>query len=92
MQKVKNIPLSRAITDFVSNALVADEDVEQDVFDGGSILNLLLRENNMRCQDKILGVLVFVFDGHPENLATTCNTHKPINDVCLNFLRHKQPI
>ena len=60
MQKAKNLPLSRALTDFVSNALVADEEVEQEVFDGGSILNLLLRENNMRCQDKGLKYTSYV--------------------------------
>ena len=41
MQKAKHLPLSRAITDFASNGVASDEEVEQEVFDDGSILNLL---------------------------------------------------
>ena len=40
--------LTRAITDFVSNALVIVEEVEQVVFDVGSILHLILWEKNIR--------------------------------------------
>ena len=52
MQKAENPPLTRAITDFVSNALVVGEEVEQVVFDDGSILNLILWEKSIRSQDK----------------------------------------
>ena len=45
IQKAKNPPLTRAITD---NALVIDEEVEQVAFDGGSILHLILWEKNIR--------------------------------------------
>ena len=43
--------LTRAITDFVSNALVIVEEVEQVVFDVGSTVRLILWEKNIRWQD-----------------------------------------
>ena len=42
MQKAENPPLTRAITNFLFNALVIVEEVEQIVFDVGSILHLIL--------------------------------------------------
>ena len=79
MQKVENPSLTRAITDFVSNAV--GEEVEQVVFYGGSILNLILWEKNIRWQDTKLIISNFrsanaVFDRYPENLTTTDNTRK----------------
>ena len=85
IEKAENLPLTRAITDFVSNALAVGEEVEQVVFYGGSILNLILWEKNIKWQDtglKYTSNFVsnfrsagFVFDGYPENL-TTDNTNK----------------
>ena len=84
-EKQKNPPLARAATDFVSNAPVICEEAEQVVFDGGSILNLILWEKNIRCQDIGLKYTSYVisnfrsasvvFDGYPETLNTTDNTH-----------------
>ena len=78
--------LTRAITDFVSNALVIVEEVEQVVFDVGSMLHLILWEKNIRWQDTGLKYTsyiisnfwsaIVVFDGYPENLTRTDNTHK----------------
>ena len=42
MLKAENPPLTRAMTDFVSNVIVIGEEVEQVVFDGRSILHLIL--------------------------------------------------
>ena len=44
MEKVEKPHLSRAITNFVSNATVICEEAEQVGFDGGSILHLVLWE------------------------------------------------
>ena len=51
MQIAENTPLTRALTDIVSNALVTGEELEQVVFDDGSILNPILWEKNIRWQD-----------------------------------------
>ena len=86
MQIAENTPLTRALTDIVSNALVTGEELEQVVFDDGSILNPILWEKNISWQDTGLKYTSYVisnfrsasvvFDGYPENLTTTDNTHK----------------
>ena len=78
--------LYRDITDFVSNATVICEEAEQVVFDGGHILHVILRAKNIRWQDtglKYTSCVISnfrsasaVFDGYPENVTTTDNTHK----------------
>ena len=42
MQRVEKLPLTRAITDIVSNAPVICEEAEQVAFGGASMLNLIL--------------------------------------------------
>ena len=69
-----------------SNVPVICEESEQVVFDGGSILHLILWEKNIRLQDAGLKYISYVnsdfpstsvaFDNYPENLTTTDNTHK----------------
>ena len=86
MKKEEKPPIARAITDFVSNAPIICEGAEQVVFDGGSILHLIMQKKNIRCQDAGLRctscvILNFssasiVFDGYPETLNTTDNTYK----------------
>ena len=53
MDKAEQPLLARAITDFVSSATVICEETEQVVFDGGSILHLILWEkiSGARIQD-----------------------------------------
>ena len=90
MEKAEKPPLARAITYFVSNANLIGEEVEQVIFDGCSILHLILCEKTIRCQDTsystsykytIYVISNFrsasvVFDGYLETLTTTDNTHK----------------
>ena len=86
MEKVEKPHLSRAITNFVSNATVICEEAEQVGFDGGSILHLVLWEENVRCKDTELKYTSYVmsnfrsasvvFDGYLETLNRTDNTHK----------------
>ena len=51
MRRVEKPPLTRAITDFICNALVIFEEVEQVVFNDHYILHLILWEKNIRRQD-----------------------------------------
>ena len=86
MEKAEKPPLARAITDFVSNAIVLCEEAEHVVFDGGSILHLIFWEKIIRYQDtglKYTSYLIsnyrsgsVVFDGYPGTLKTTDNIHK----------------
>ena len=84
--KAEKPPLTAAITDFVSNAPVICEEVEQVVFDGGSILHIILWEKNIKLQDTGLKYTSYiisnfrsanvVFDDYPKNLIITDKTHK----------------
>ena len=78
MKKEEKPPIARAITDFVSNAPIICEGAEQVVFDGGSILHLIMQKKNIRCQDAGLKYTSYVIsnfrsvsvvcDGYPETL------------------------
>ena len=69
-----------------SNTPVICEDAEKVVFDGGSILHLILWGKNIRWQDTGLKCIRYVisdfrgnsdvFDEYAENPTTTDNTHK----------------
>ena len=84
--KTDKLPLTTAITNFVSTAPVICEQVEQIVFDGGSILHLILCEKNIRLQDTGLKYTSYiisnfssanvVFDDDPKNLSISDDTHK----------------
>ena len=84
VKKMEGNDAFRAITDFVSNEPVTCEEAEQVDFDGGSILQLILWDKNIRCQDTGLKYTSYVissfrsayvvFDGYPEALNATDNT------------------
>ena len=84
--KAEKLPLTTAITNFVSTAPVICDQVEQIVFDGGSILHLILCEKNIRLQDTGLKYTSYiisnfssanvVFDDDPKNLSISDDTHK----------------
>ena len=66
MEKAEKSSLTRSITDFVSftctcNAHVICEEEKQVVFDGGSILYLILWEKNVSWQDTGLKYSSYVF-------------------------------
>ena len=69
MQRVEKLPLTRAITDIVSNAPVICEEAEQVAFDGASMLNLILREKNIRWQDTGLKFSYVISDFRSANVV-----------------------